>query len=86
MSLTLDDPIIEQRIQRVLARGVYPEPAEVMSHALDLLEAEEDWLLRNREAIIERLEVSFAQAERGESYSPEEARTILAERRAARAA
>lgn len=85
MSLALD-PAIEDRIQRELARGVYTEPADLISHALDLVEAEDEWLIRNREAINERLDVSFAQAARGESHSPEEARKILAERRIARAA
>jgi Arc/MetJ-type ribon-helix-helix transcriptional regulator len=85
MSLTLDS-VIEQRIQRQLERGVYREPSELLAHALDLVEAEEDWLLRHREAINERLEESFAQAARGESYSAEEAERILADRRATRAA
>ncbi|QMV18363.1 hypothetical protein GOB94_06445 [Granulicella sp. 5B5] len=44
-----------------------------------------DWLYRNREAINDRLDVSFAQAERCESYSPEEALKMLSERRLARA-
>jgi hypothetical protein len=85
MAITLD-PVTEQRIQRQLDRGAFREPSELLAHALDLVEAEDDWLLRNREAINERLDESFAQEARGESYSPEEAHRILAERRAARAA
>ncbi len=86
MSLALD-PATEARIQREFDRGRYREPSEVIARALDLLEAEEaaeDWLIRNREAINQRLDISFAQSERGESFSPEEARTLLAERRTAR--
>jgi Arc/MetJ-type ribon-helix-helix transcriptional regulator len=84
MSLALD-PATEQRIQRELDRGPYREPAELINHALDLLRAEEDWLLRNKEAINERLEESLAQVERGEVYTPEEVRSLLDQDRKARA-
>ena len=83
MSLTLD-PATEQRIQRALAQGPYRDPAELINHALNLFEAQEEWLLRNREAINARLEESLAQVERGEVYAPEEARRLLAEARQAR--
>jgi uncharacterized protein (DUF2384 family) len=88
MSLALD-PATEARIQRELDRGRFREPAELLAHALDLLEAEtaaEDWLLRNRDGINQRLDISFAQSERGESYTPEQARTLLSERQSARQA
>ena len=86
MAITLD-AAIEQRIQRQLDRGAFREPAELLAHALDLIEAEaaqEDWLLRNKEAINADLDESFAQAERGEGYSLEQAKALLAERRTAR--
>ena len=86
MALHLD-PATEQRIQRELAAGRYAEPSELIAHALDLVEAEqaaEDWLLRNREAINQHLDLSFDQSERGHSSSPEEARTLLAQRRISR--
>ena len=88
MALTLD-PATEARIQRELARGHYSAPDEVINRALDLLDSEalaNDWLYRNREAINDRLDVSFAQAERGESYSPEEALKMLSEHRLTRSA
>jgi Arc/MetJ-type ribon-helix-helix transcriptional regulator len=75
------DSATEQRIQRQLDRGVYTNPTELISHALDLVEAESvtgDWLLQNR------LDESIAARELGHSYSAEEARTMLAERRSAR--
>ena len=81
MTLTLD-AATEQRIQRVIERGHYKTPAEVIARALDLLDAEEEWLLRNQEALNQRLDESMAQVERGETYSPQEAHQILAERRA----
>jgi len=83
------DAATEQRIQRQLDRGTFREPADLLAHALDLLEAQEvadDWLMRNRDAIRAGLEESSAQAARGEGYSPEESKAILAERRASRAA
>ena len=85
MAITLD-PATEQRIQHQLSRGAFAEPSELLAHALDLVEAEEDWLLRNKQAIQTHLKESFAQSERGETYSAEECRAMLAERRSARAA
>jgi Arc/MetJ-type ribon-helix-helix transcriptional regulator len=76
----------EQRIQRQAELGPFHEPDEVVNRALDLLESQESWIARNRDAIHERLEHSWAQAERGEVYTAEEALRILDERRAARAA
>ncbi len=83
MDLTLD-ALTEQRIQREMDRGHYTAPAEVISRALDLLQAEEDWLLRNRDAIDTRLKLSLAQAEQGNSITPDEARRILADRKISR--
>ncbi len=94
MSLTLD-PATEARIQRELEAGNYAEPSELLAHALDLVEAEraglhqtdaqmEDWLLRNTEAINAALEESFAARERGEGYSPEQSKALLAENRDSR--
>jgi len=96
MSLVLS-PDTEARIQAELATGRYAAPDELLNRALDSLEAErtvsepipkemEDWLLRNKEAINRDLEESFAQSERGEGYSPEESRALLAQHRAERAA
>ena len=88
MSLVLD-PATEARLQRQLESGSYSGPDELLSHALDLLEAEtgpEDWLSANKEAVRAMIEESVAAEAKGVSYSLEEAEAILAERRAARAA
>ena len=83
MNLALD-PASEQVIQRELERGHFATPAEVVASALRLLNLQEDWLHENREAINQRLELSFEQSRNGETHSPEQARQILAERRASR--
>ena len=49
MTITLDSAT-EERIQRELARGVFKEPAQVIAHALDLLDNEQDWLRNHPEA------------------------------------
>ncbi len=88
MAITLN-AAIEERIQRQLNRGGFREPAELLAHALDLVEAEssaEDWLLRNKQAINADLDRTFAQAERGEGYSPEESQALLAQHRVSRRA
>ena len=88
MVITLD-AAIEQRIQLQLDRGTFREPAELLAHALDLVEAEEvqeDWLLRNKEAINADLDRTFAQAARGEGHSREESRALIAQHRAFHAA
>ncbi len=89
--MTLDlDPATEARLQRQLARGPYTEPSALIAHLLELAEeteqSAEDWLLRNRDAIRADLDESFAESERGEGYSPEESRALLARHRAERAA
>jgi hypothetical protein len=88
MAITLD-AATEERIQRQLDRGTFRRPSELLAHALDLVEAEapyEDWLDRNMEAVRADLDESFAQAARGEGYSPEQSRADLAKHRASRAA
>ena len=85
MAITLD-PVTEQRIQRQISRGAFAEPSELLAHALDLVEAEEDWLLQNKEAIKAALDQSFAEAGRGEGYSLEEVDEMMARRHSSRAA
>jgi Arc/MetJ-type ribon-helix-helix transcriptional regulator len=83
MNLTID-PETEQRIQRQVELGNYPDAAAVIAHAITLLEAEAAWLQRKQAAITQRLEESTPQVEPGKGYTPAQLRAILAERRAAR--
>jgi hypothetical protein len=48
------------------------------------MEDQEDWLLRDKDAINQRLDESHAQIERGEGISESEVRAILAADRARR--
>jgi len=76
VNLTLDSAT-EQRIRRELDRGHYREPAEVISHALNLLEAEEEWLEMSKGALNARLEESMAQIERGEGIPGDKILEVL---------
>jgi predicted transcriptional regulator len=82
MAIALN-PETERRLQDEV-KGHYPGPSELIDHALELVAAERD--LERRQQIAERIEESVQQANRGETYSMEEAQKILAERRAARMA
>ena len=52
MTLTLD-PTTERRIQREIERGPYREPAEVVAHALDLLDLERNVIPVDRQKALE---------------------------------
>ncbi len=78
MTLTLD-PQLEQRIQHEMELGNHHSPADVIAHALDVLE-------EDRRELDRHLDESMAQIQRGEGISGERAREILAELRAARKA
>ncbi len=69
-----------------MARGIYREPDEVVNRALDLLEHQEEWFSRNKEALVELLEERWAESERGDWVTPDEARAMLAKNRAERLA
>lgn len=75
------DQNTEVLIQREIDRGHFRNPQEVIAHALALLEAQEDWLAENREAIHQKIEASFQQVERGEFLTATDARTKLAVRK-----
>jgi Arc/MetJ-type ribon-helix-helix transcriptional regulator len=87
MTITLD-AATEARIQREIDRGAFRDPAQVIAHALDLLETEipaaGDWLGQNREDIQGIVAEGDASHARGETYSPEESQAILERRRAER--
>jgi antitoxin ParD1/3/4 len=75
------DPATEQRIERELARGHFASPDEVVSQALDLLDADRDWLDMDKAALDARLQESIAQIERGEGIPGDRLLETLADRR-----
>ena len=81
MSLILDSAT-EKRIQRKTELGQFREPAEVIARALDLLDEDREWSNDEMSELDRHLATSMAAAERGELYTPEQARRILAEGRA----
>jgi antitoxin ParD1/3/4 len=84
MTLTLD-LATEQLLQQELANGRYREPSELIAHALDLVEAEREDTPGHREYLIDRLQQSIAQADRGEGISGEKLRARFQARKAAAA-
>jgi Arc/MetJ-type ribon-helix-helix transcriptional regulator len=78
------DPTAEERIQLELDRGHYSQPGEVIAHALNLLQAEQEWLETSKFALNARFEESMAQIERGEGIAGDRILEVLAERRKAR--
>ena len=85
MSLTLD-PQTEQRIQQELSRGGYAEPADLINHALDVLNTEEHWSVEDRARFDKFLDQRMAEAAEGKLYTAEEAKRLLDLRIAERAA
>ena len=80
MNVSVDETS-EQRIRREIELGHFQNPEDVIAHALELLVDEETWLNENRDQIRLKIERSFAQIERGEGVSGDEARRILAARK-----
>ncbi len=85
MSLILD-PATEQHLQQELATGRYRDLDDLIAQGLKLVQAEREDSSAAQSALAQKLQRGYDQASRGELYSPEEARAILAQRRAARAA
>ena len=80
MNVSVDETS-EQRIRREIELGHFKNPEEVIAHALELLDSEETWFSQNRDQIRLKIERSFAQIERGEGVTADEARRILAARK-----
>jgi len=77
MTVTFD-AATEARIQQQIDCGNYRDPSEVVAHAVGLIATENDFFLRNKEAMLERLEESMEQAERGQTIPGEQVREMVA--------
>jgi len=77
----------QQKVLELAARsGMSPE--EVLEQAFAVIHEQyrnAEWMLAEREAVAAHIAEGFAQAERGDLIEAEEARRVLAQRRAKRA-
>ena len=76
-------PEDEQLVQKRLQSGVFADADEVIHRALESLDAEEDWLQENRQAINDKIERAFHQFERDEGMTPEDSLARLEAKKAA---
>jgi putative addiction module CopG family antidote len=81
MTITLR-PEQEKAVTQAIESGVYRNPDEVISRALEVLRAEDDWLAGQKDAIAEKIERAFGQFEKGEFLSSAESRADMAKRKA----
>ena len=81
MTITLR-PEQEKAVAQAIASGAYQSPDDVISRALEVLRAEDDWISGQKDAIAEKLERAFEQFERGEFLSSDESRADMAKRKA----
>jgi len=82
MTITLN-PGDERIIQKRLQSGAFSTVEEIIHRALESLDAEEDWLQANREAIAGKISRGIAQLDRGEGVPGHVARERLREKKAA---
>ncbi len=82
MTITLR-PEHEKVVTQAVESGAYRSPNEVIERALEVLRAEEVWLLEHKDEIAEKIDRAFGQFERGESLSAEESRADMEKRKAA---
>lgn len=78
MSMTIKlNPEDELIVQECLKTGAYASPEELVHQALRLIEADEAWLLENKNEIHDQIGVGIAELDRGEGLNPQEARSEL---------
>ncbi|MBI3694237.1 MAG: type II toxin-antitoxin system ParD family antitoxin [Acidobacteria bacterium] len=82
MTITLK-PEDEQIIQRRLQTGAFSGVEDVIHRALKSLDAEEDWLQANKEAIGQKISHGVGQLDRGEGIPGDVARKRLQQKKAA---
>ena len=73
MTITIR-PEHEQLIAQAMQTGGYKNPDDVISRALEVLRAEDEWLAENRSVIGEKIERAFGQFDRGEFFSSAQSR------------
>ena len=74
-----DELIIQKRLQSAAFTSV----DEIIHRALESLEADEEWLAQNKDAINEKIGRGLAQLDRGEGLSAEESKAQFEQKKAA---
>jgi Arc/MetJ-type ribon-helix-helix transcriptional regulator len=70
-------PEQEQRIAEALRSGAYRNSGDVIDRALEVLKAQDEWLLANRETIDGKIRAGIEELERGEGIPESELDTYL---------
>jgi Arc/MetJ-type ribon-helix-helix transcriptional regulator len=70
-------PELEELIKQDVQRGPYRTVDEFVEHAVSILHEQENWLAKNREQIVVKLEEGYAAAQRGELLRADEVRSRL---------
>jgi len=73
----------EKFVNDQLARGACRTPEEVIQRALEVLQAEEEWIEDHKDAIHAKIERAFGQFERGEFFTAEQSRADMEKHKAA---
>lgn len=76
-------PEHEKLIVRAIETGAYENADEVVGRALEMLNAEDEWLDEHVDLIGEKVERAFEQFDRGEFFSAEASLTDMEKRKAA---
>ena len=71
----------ERRLADLIRLGAYQNAQQVLYSALEMLLAQEDWLAENRDELAAAIELSFAEADRGELIEGDDVRSRMAARK-----
>jgi len=82
MTITLS-PEQERLVAQAMQNGGYKNADDVIARALEVLRAEDGWLLEQREAVSAKIERAFDQFERGEFFTDQQSRADMEQRKAA---
>ncbi|MBZ5521722.1 MAG: hypothetical protein LAP21_05625 [Acidobacteriia bacterium] len=74
-------PELEELIRQDVERGAYETIDDFVEQAVSLLHEQEVWLAQHKSEIAARIQVGFAAAQHGDLIEPEQARSILEERK-----
>ena len=74
-------PEQEKLVEQAVGTGAYASTGDVLNRALELLRAQDEWLVENRTSIEARIQNAIAQLDRGEGISSDDLERRLAQRK-----